>query len=142
MNVTIMPTLLHGAVTPPPSKSQAHRLLLAAALAEGTSTLSNVAFSQDIRATLSCVEALGASWSEKSPGCIRITGLLGITDGSKDPLKVETQLRKVIPPEESNAFCHRMVLHGRAVCVARRPDCRHCTLRQWCDAGTKVTAAE
>ena len=74
--------------------------------------------------------------------CIRITGLLGITDGSKDPLKVETQLRKVIPPEESNAFCHRMVLHGRAVCVARRPDCRHCTLRQWCDAGSKVTAAE
>ena len=67
--------------------------------------------------------------------CIRITGLLGITDGSKDPLKVEIQLRKAIPPEESNAFCHRMVLHGRAVCVARRPDCQHCTLRQWCDHG-------
>lgn len=65
--------------------------------------------------------------------CIRITGLLGITDGSKDPLKVEMQLRKVIPPEESNNFCHRMVLHGRAVCVARRPDCAHCTLRPWCD---------
>ena len=43
--------------------------------------------------------------------CIRITGRLGITDGSKDPLKVEQQLRKVIPPEESNNFCHRMVLH-------------------------------
>ena len=65
--------------------------------------------------------------------CIRITGLLGITDGSKDPLKVEMQLRQCIPPEESNAFCHRMVLHGRAVCVARRPDCEHCTLRPWCD---------
>ncbi len=65
--------------------------------------------------------------------CIRITGLLGITDGSKDPLKVEMQLRKCIPPEESNAFCHRMVLHGRAVCVARRPDCEHCTLRPFCD---------
>ena len=68
--------------------------------------------------------------------CIRITGLLGITDGSKDPLKVEMQLRQCIPPEESNDFCHRMVLHGRAVCVARRPDCEHCTLRLWCDHGS------
>jgi len=67
--------------------------------------------------------------------CIRITGLLGITDGSKDPLKVEQQLRACIPPEESNDFCHRMVLHGRAVCVARRPDCENCTLRLWCDHG-------
>ena len=67
--------------------------------------------------------------------CIRITGLLGITDGSKDPLKVEQQLRRCIPAKESNDFCHRMVLHGRAVCVARRPDCEHCTLRLWCDHG-------
>ena len=70
--------------------------------------------------------------------CIRITGLLGITDGSKDPLKVEMQLRKVIPPEESNNFCHRMVLHGRAVCVARRPNCANCTLRLWCDHFTNA----
>ena len=68
--------------------------------------------------------------------CIRITGLLGLTDGSKDPAKVEQQLRQVLPPEESNDFCHRMVLHGRAVCVARRPDCEHCTLRLWCDHGS------
>ena len=46
--------------------------------------------------------------------CIRITGRLGITDGSKDPIKVEQQLRKAIPPEESGSFCHRMVLFGRA----------------------------
>ena len=65
--------------------------------------------------------------------CIRITGLLGLTDGTKDPAKVEQQLRKVLPPEESNDFCHRMVLHGRAVCVARRPQCQECTLRPWCD---------
>lgn len=65
--------------------------------------------------------------------CIRISGLLGLTDGSKDPGKVEQQLRKVLPPEESNDFCHRLVLHGRAVCVARRPDCGNCTLRNWCD---------
>ena len=65
--------------------------------------------------------------------CIRITGLLGLTDGTKDPAKVETQLRAVLPPEESNDFCHRMVLHGRAVCIARRPQCPSCTLRPWCD---------
>ncbi len=70
--------------------------------------------------------------------CIRITGLLGITDGSKDPLKVEKQLRACIPPEESNDFCHRMVLHGRAVCVARRPNCAQCTLRPWCDYGNQT----
>ena len=83
----------------------------------------------------------------KTPGvvvadthCIRITGLLGLTDGSKDPVKVEMQLRKVLPPEESNDFCHRMVLHGRAVCIARRPQCATCTLRPWCDHFTKNQA--
>ena len=70
--------------------------------------------------------------------CIRITGLLGLTAGSKDPLKVEQQLRACIPPEESSNFCHRMVLHGRAVCVARRPDCAGCTLRDLCDYGKTV----
>lgn len=65
--------------------------------------------------------------------CIRISGKLGLTDGTKDPAKVETQLRKVLPPEESNDLCHRLVLHGRAVCMARRPDCQNCTLRPWCD---------
>ena len=69
--------------------------------------------------------------------CIRITGRLGLTDGSKDPVKVEQQLRPVLPPEESNDFCHRMVLHGRAVCMARKPDCQSCTLRPWCDYFTK-----
>ena len=69
--------------------------------------------------------------------CIRITGLMGLTDGSKDPAKVEQQLRAVLPPEESNDFCHRMVLHGRAVCVARRPRCGECPLRPWCDFFTR-----
>ena len=68
--------------------------------------------------------------------CIRITGRLGITDGSKDPLKVEQQLRKVIPPEESSDFCHRMVLHGRVLCMARAPQCGDCPLRELCDYGT------
>ena len=65
--------------------------------------------------------------------CIRITGRLGITDGSKDPVKVEQQLRVCIPPEESNDFCHRMVLHGRALCMARGPQCPQCPLRPLCD---------
>ena len=65
--------------------------------------------------------------------CIRITGRLGLTDGTKDPAKVEEQLRPILPPEESNDFCHRLVLHGRAVCIARRPQCEGCTLRPWCD---------
>lgn len=65
--------------------------------------------------------------------CIRITGRLGLTDGSKDPVKVEQQLRKVIPPEESSDFCHRMVLHGRALCMARGPKCEECPLRELCD---------
>lgn len=66
--------------------------------------------------------------------CIRISGKLGLTDGTKDPTKVEQQLRAVLPPEESNDFCHRIVLHGRAVCTARKPDCANCTLNPWCDS--------
>ena len=68
--------------------------------------------------------------------CIRITGRLGITDGSKDPLKVERQLRAALPPEEANDFCHRMVLHGRALCMARKPACDRCPLRSLCDYGS------
>lgn len=74
--------------------------------------------------------------------CIRISGLLGLTDGSKDPGKVETQLRAILPPEESNDFCHRLVLHGRAVCIARRPQCQNCVLRPWCDHFTQTQAAD
>ena len=67
--------------------------------------------------------------------CIRITGRLGITDGSKDPLRVEQQLHAVIPGNESGNFCHRMVLHGRALCMARKPDCARCPLKRDCDFG-------
>lgn len=69
--------------------------------------------------------------------CIRLSGRLGLSDGTKDPAKVEEQLRKILPPEESNDFCHRLVLHGRAVCMARGPECESCTLRPWCDFYTK-----
>ena len=66
--------------------------------------------------------------------CIRITGRLGLTDGSKDPLQVERQLRAILPPEESSDFCHRMVLFGRDVCTARSPKCENCPLRADCAA--------
>lgn len=69
---------------------------------------------------------------------IRITGRLGITDGSKDPVKVEQQLRKSIAPEEASDFCHRMVLHGRALCMARSPKCGDCPLRELCDNPSTV----
>ena len=64
--------------------------------------------------------------------CIRITGRLGITDGSKAPVKVERQLRETVPPEESSNFCHRLVLFGRDVCTARSPRCSGCPLQHLC----------
>lgn len=63
---------------------------------------------------------------------IRITNLLGLVSGTKDPKKVEEELKKILPPEESNDFCHRIVLHGRAVCIARRPKCAECVLGDIC----------
>ncbi len=63
--------------------------------------------------------------------CIRICGKLGLSEG-KEPEKVEQQLRKILPADESSDFCHRIVLHGRAVCTARNPDCANCTLRPYC----------
>lgn len=77
MDIRIQPKPLSGAVTPPPSKSMAHRLLLAAALAEGISTVEHVAFSQDIEATLRCMEALGCRWERLEEDRVRVTGIGG-----------------------------------------------------------------
>ena len=73
--------------------------------------------------------------------CIRITGRLGITDGSKEPAKVEQQLRQYLPPEEASNFCHRMVLHGRALCMARGPQCANCPLCALCDYGRRAVCS-
>lgn len=62
---------------------------------------------------------------------IRITNLLGLVS-TKDPKKVELELKKIIDPEKSNDFCHRCVLHGRAVCIARRPKCDICCMKDCC----------
>ena len=63
--------------------------------------------------------------------CIRICGRLCLSEG-KDPEKVEQQLRKILPPEESSDFCHRIVLFGREICTAQKPKCDRCPLALWC----------
>ena len=61
--------------------------------------------------------------------CIRLVNRMGLVDGIKEPAKVEKELWKIIPPEEGNDFCHRLVDHGRAVCTARtKPYCDRCCL--------------
>lgn len=65
--------------------------------------------------------------------CIRIAGRLGLTD-SKDPKTVEDDLRKVLPPEKSSDFCHRLVLFGREFCKARSPKCECCPLNEYLKA--------
>ncbi len=67
--------------------------------------------------------------------CIRICGRLGLTHG-KEPEKVETQLRAILPQEESSNFCHRLVLFGREICTARSPKCGDCPLAPWCSEKT------
>lgn len=64
--------------------------------------------------------------------CIRLSNRIGLVDNIKEPAKVERALWKIIPPEESNDFCHRLVDHGRAVCTARNPSCEKCCLNDLC----------
>ena len=65
---------------------------------------------------------------------IRISNLLGLVE-TKDPFKVEMQLRKILPEEESNDFCHRCVLHGRDTCISGRPKCTECEMQSFCNYG-------
>lgn len=87
-------------------------------------------------ANLICGDVFGKSAVVCDTHVIRITNLIGLAD-SKDPLKVEMQLKKILSPEKSNDFCHRVVLHGRAVCVARRPKCNDCVLNKICKGATR-----
>ena len=65
--------------------------------------------------------------------CIRISNRLGLVKDQKDPVKIEMLLREQLPPESSSDFCHCIVLHGRAVCDARKPLCERCCLKKHCD---------
>ena len=64
--------------------------------------------------------------------CIRLVNRFGLVDGIKEPGKVEKELWKIIPAEEGNAFCHRLVDHGRAVCTARKAYCEKCVANEYC----------
>lgn len=75
----------------------------------------------------------------KAPGavvvdthCIRLSNRMGLVDNVKDPAKIEPILRAELPPEKSSDFCHRLVLHGRAVCTARKPYCERCCVAHVC----------
>lgn len=66
--------------------------------------------------------------------CIRLSNRIGLVHNVREPAKVEKALWQLIPPEESNQFCHRMVDHGRAVCTARtHPACDRCVLADFCE---------
>lgn len=67
--------------------------------------------------------------------CIRLSNRIGFVRDLKDPPKIEAILREILPPDKSNDFCHRCVLHGRAVCTARNPKCAQCCIREYCDTG-------
>ena len=64
--------------------------------------------------------------------CIRLCNRIGLVDEIKEPKKVEMELWKIIPPEEGSDLCHRFVMHGRAVCNARKPECEKCCLKDIC----------
>ena len=87
-------------------------------------------------ANLICGDVYGKPAIVADTHLIRISNLLGLVD-TKDPAKVEAQLKKIVEPKKSNDFCHRCVLHGRAVCVARRPDCPRCVMKDFCSYSLK-----
>ena len=88
-------------------------------------------------ANLICGDVFGMSGTVVADThCIRITNRLHLSEGT-DPRRVETQLRAVLPPDESNDFCHRLVLFGRDICSARSPKCNECPLNDFCPSKAK-----
>ena len=87
-------------------------------------------------ANLICGDVYGKPAVVVDTHCIRITTRLGLHKET-DQRKIENALRMLLPPEESNDFCHRIVLHGRAVCTARSPKCKDCCMNGFCRMGVK-----
>lgn len=83
-------------------------------------------------ANLICGDVYGKPAVVADTHLIRISNRLGLTD-TKDPFKVEMQMKVLLDPEESNDFCHRAVLHGRALCDARKPKCGECPMSEFCN---------
>lgn len=84
-------------------------------------------------ANIICGDIYGKPAVAADTHCIRITNRLGLV-ATKDPLKVELRLKEILPPEESSDFCHRCVLHGRAVCTARKAKCDICVMNKFCES--------
>ncbi len=82
-------------------------------------------------ANLVCGDVYGKPAVVADTHFIRLCNRLGFVK-TRDPLKVETEMKKLLPPEESNNFCHRAVIHGRAVCTARKAYCEKCCLNSVC----------
>ena len=82
-------------------------------------------------ANLICGDVYGKPAVVADTHLIRISNRLGLV-ATKDPYKVELELKKLLPPAESNDFCHRCVLHGRAVCDSRKPKCEICSMSEFC----------
>lgn len=82
-------------------------------------------------ANLICGDIFGKPAIVADTHCIRICGKLGLVD-TKDPYKVELALKKLLPPHESNDFCHRLVMFGRDCCIARSPQCAVCPMNALC----------
>ena len=87
-------------------------------------------------ANLICGDVYGKPAVVVDTHCIRITTKLGLHKLT-DQKKIEMELKKLLPPEESNDFCHRLVLHGRAVCTARSAKCEACCMKEFCRTGVK-----
>ncbi len=87
-------------------------------------------------ANLICGDIFGKPAVVVDTHCIRITTRLGLHKQT-DQKKIEMELKKLLPPDESNDFCHRLVLHGRAVCTARTVKCASCCMKDFCPTGIK-----
>jgi endonuclease-3 len=66
----------------------------------------------------------------------RLVNLIGLAEG-EDPVKLEVELMKIVPKERWTKFSHWLILHGRSICIARRPKCDECVIRKYCDFGRK-----
>ncbi len=82
-------------------------------------------------ANLVCGDIYGKPAVVTDTHFIRLCNRLSLVE-TTNPLSVETQMRKLLPPEKSNDFCHRTVLFGRDICTARKAHCENCVLADIC----------
>ena len=71
----------------------------------------------------------------------RLSNRIGLTE-NQDPVKIEFDLMRIIPEEKWSRFSHQLVLHGRAICNARKPNCVNCGIREYCKTGSKTVSSK